>query len=41
LAQRRYWADDVAGKHGEGDKISGMTLYATPAEALEAAGLRE
>jgi hypothetical protein len=25
----------------EGDKISGMTLYATTAEALEAAGLRE
>jgi ketosteroid isomerase-like protein len=25
----------------EGDKISSMTLYATPAEALEAAGLRE
>jgi ketosteroid isomerase-like protein len=25
----------------EGDKISSMTLYETPAEALEAAGLRE
>ena len=25
----------------EGDKISGMTPYATTAEALEAAGLRE
>jgi ketosteroid isomerase-like protein len=25
----------------EGDKISSMTLYSTPAEALEAAGLSE